>query len=100
MIVFDVDKYQADMLGVGPFAVTETLFDLAKADLYYSFVNMQGEILKFGRARHDPTPLQRLAVMARDRTCFFPAAASPQRDARSTTLTSGCATRGSRMSTR
>ena len=71
VIVFDVDKYQADMLGVGPVPVTETLFDLARADLYYSFVNMHGEILKFGRARRDPTPLQRLAVMARDRTCFF-----------------------------
>ena len=45
---------------VGP-AVVE---DLAKADLYFSFTNMRGEILKFGRARRDPTALQRLAIMA------------------------------------
>lgn len=77
VIVFDIDKYQADMLGVGPVAVTETLFDLAKADLYYSFVNMHGEILKFGRARRDPTPLQRIAVIARDHTCFYPGCTVP-----------------------
>lgn len=77
VIVFDIDKYQADMLGVGPVAVTEALFDLAKADLYYSFVNMHGEILKFGRARRDPTPLQRIAVIARDRTCFYPGCTLP-----------------------
>ena len=77
VIVFDIDKYRADMLGVGPVAVTEALFDLAKADLYYSFVNMHGEILKFGRARRDPTPLQRIAVMARDRTCFYPGCTVP-----------------------
>ena len=77
MIVFDIDKYRADMLSVGPVAVTGALFDLAKADLYYSFVNLHGEILKFGRARRDPTPLQRIAVMARDRTCFYPGCTVP-----------------------
>jgi len=77
VIVFDIDKYQAEMLGVGPVSVTPSLFDLARADLYYSFVNMQGEVLKFGRARRDPTPLQRIAVMARDRTCFYPGCTVP-----------------------
>ena len=33
---------------------------------------MEGEILKFGRARRDPTALQRLAIIARDQRCVYP----------------------------
>ncbi len=72
VINFNVDKWEAEILGVGPIPVTAPLFDMAKNDLYYAFKNMTGEILKFGRARYEPSAIQRLAVLARDRRCIYP----------------------------
>ena len=72
VIVFDVDRYEAEILGRGPIPVTPDLFDAARADLYYFFKNTRGEILKFGRAKRDPTAAQRLAVQVRDRHCIYP----------------------------
>ena len=72
VIVFDVERYQAELLGLGPIPVTSRLFDPLRADLYYAFTNSRGETLKLGRARRHPTPAQRLAVIARDRTCIYP----------------------------
>ena len=54
VIVFDIDRYEAEIVGHGPIPVTSDLFDAAKADLYYFFQNGQGEVLKFGRAKRDP----------------------------------------------
>ena len=71
IIVFDIDKYEAEMLDHGPVPVTESLFDDVRRSLYLYFKNAKGEILKFGRARRDPTIAQRLAVMVRDRHCQF-----------------------------
>ncbi len=72
VITFNVDAWQAQIIGGGPVPVTESLFDQARNSLYYAFTNMAGEVLKFGRARRDPTPLQRLVVMVRDQTCVYP----------------------------
>jgi hypothetical protein len=72
IIVFNVDKWQATLIGKGPIPVTASLFDSTRAELYYLFESMEGEILKFGRARRDPTPLQRLAIIARDQRCIYP----------------------------
>lgn len=77
IILFDVDKFEAELLGQGPLPVTASLFDRARNDLYYCFQNMHGEILKFGRARRDPTPIQRLAVIAHDRHCIYPGCFAP-----------------------
>ena len=77
VIVFNVERWQAELDGHGPIPVSASLFDMAKSDLYYSFVNMKGEILKFGRARKDPSPLQRLAVVARDRQCTYAGCTAP-----------------------
>ena len=77
VIRFDVDRWSADMVGHGPVPVTASLFDQTRAELYYLFHNMHGEVLKFGRARKDPTPIQRLAVIARDRRCIFPGCTAP-----------------------
>ncbi len=77
IILFDVDKFEAELLGQGPLPVTASLFDQARNDLYYCFQNMHGEILKFGRARRDPTPIQRLAVIAHDRHCIYPGCYAP-----------------------
>ena len=71
IVVFDIDKYEAEMLDCGPVPVTESLFDDVRRSLYLYFKNAKGEILKFGRARRDPTIAQRLAVMVRDRHCQF-----------------------------
>ncbi len=72
VIVFNVDAWQAQLIGGGPVPVTESLFDRVRNDLFYSFTNMAGEVIKFGRARRDPTPIQRLVVMSRDLTCVYP----------------------------
>ena len=77
VIVFDVDRYEAEILGRGPIPVTPDLFDTARADLYYFFKNTRGEILKFGRAKRDPTAAQRLAVEVRDRHCIYPSCRVP-----------------------
>lgn len=77
VIVFDVDRYEAEILGRGPIPVTPDLFDTARADLYYFFKNTRGEILKFGRAKRDPTAAQRLAVEVRDRHCIYPHCRAP-----------------------
>ena len=77
VIVFDVDRYEAEILGHGPTPVTPDLFDRVKADLYYFFKNTKGEILKFGRAKRDPTAAQRLAVEMRDRHCLYPQCRAP-----------------------
>jgi hypothetical protein len=49
----------------------------ALRELYYLFQNTTGEVLKMGRARHNPTPQQRLAVIARDRCCTWPGCSTP-----------------------
>ncbi len=72
VITFNVDAWQAQIIGGGPIPVTESLFDQARNSLFYAFTNMAGEVIKFGRARRDPTPLQRLVVMVRDQTCVYP----------------------------
>ncbi len=77
IVVFDVDSWKAELLGHGPIPVTESLFNLVKTDLYYSFTTMTGEVLKFGHARCDPTAAQRLAVIARDRHCIYPVCHTP-----------------------
>ena len=77
IIMFNVDLWEATLSGHGPIPVTPSLFDRARSDLYYCFQNMQGEVLKFGRSRHDPTPVQRLAVIARDKHCIYPGCHAP-----------------------
>ena len=77
VVVFDIDKYEAELLDHGPIPVTESLFDQTRAQLYLYFKNARGEILKFGRARRDPTFAQRLAVMVRDRHCIFAGCDAP-----------------------
>ena len=72
IININVEKWEAELIGTGPVPITPSLFDLAKNDLYYAFTNMPSEVLKFGRARKYPSPLQRLAVIARDRNCIYP----------------------------
>jgi hypothetical protein len=72
IMIFNVDKWEAELLGHGPIPVTASLFDRTRADLYYLFQNMHGEPLKFGRAQKDPSLAQRLAVLARDRHCSYP----------------------------
>ena len=77
VIVFDIDRYEAEILGHGPIPVTPDLFDSARADLYYYFQNAKGAVLKFGRAKRDPTAAQRLAVQVRDRHCVYPHCRAP-----------------------
>ncbi len=77
IILFDVDKWEAEIAGIGPIPVTTSLFDQVRSDLYYCFQTMTGEVLKFGRSRRNPTPVQRLAVIARDRHCIYPGCTSP-----------------------
>ena len=77
IIMFNVDLWEATLSGHGPIPVTPSLFDRARSDLYYCFQNMTGEVLKFGRSRHDPTPIQRLAVIARDKHCIYPGCHAP-----------------------
>ncbi len=72
IIVFNVDQWKATLIGKGPIPVTESLFDQTRSELYYLFENMHGEVLKFGRARHEPTAVQRLAIIARDQRCVYP----------------------------
>ena len=77
VIVFDIDRYEAEILGHGPIPITTDLFAATKADLYYFFQSGRGEILKFGRAKRYPTAAQRLAVEVRDRHCIYPQCREP-----------------------
>ena len=77
VVIFDIDKYEAEMLDHGPVPVTSSLFDQAKAELYLYFKNAKGEILQFGRTRRDPSFAQRLAVMVRDGHCIYPDCEAP-----------------------
>jgi hypothetical protein len=77
VIIFDVDKWEARIAGGGPIPITASLLDQARNDLYYCFKNMAGEVLKFGRSRRDPTPVQRLALVVRDERCLYPGCHAP-----------------------
>jgi hypothetical protein len=77
IIVFDVEKWQANLLGHGPIPVIPSLFDQARADLFYLFKSTNGAIMKFIRARKDPTYLQRLAVIGRDQHCVYEGCHAP-----------------------
>ena len=72
VVVFDIDRYQAELLDHGPVPVTDSLFDQTRSSQYVLFTDGRGEILKFARTRRDPSLAQRLAVMARDRRCVYP----------------------------
>ena len=77
VIVFDIDRYEASILGHGPIPVTASLFDPVKNDLYYHYRNSVGEVLRFGRARKHPSVIQKLAVIVRDRHCQYPGCTAP-----------------------
>ena len=72
VIVFNIDRFEAEILNHGPVPVTPTLFDQLKRDLYFCFENNTGEVLKYVRGRREPTLLQKLAVWARDLRCKYP----------------------------
>lgn len=77
VIVFDVEKYEAELLDGAPLPITQSLFDEIRRSLFALFTNSNGEILKFGRTRRDPSLAQRLAVMVRDRRCVYPGCNAP-----------------------
>jgi Domain of unknown function (DUF222) len=77
VIVFDVDRWKARIAGGGPIPINESLLDQARNDLYYCFKNMVGEVIKFGRSRRDPTPVQRLLLVVRDEKCLYPGCHAP-----------------------
>jgi hypothetical protein len=77
VIVFDVDRWKARIAGGGPIPITESLLDQARNDLYYCFKDMTGEVIKFGRSRRDPTPMQRLVLVVRDEKCLYPGCHAP-----------------------
>jgi hypothetical protein len=77
VIVFDVDKWKARIAGGGPLPITESLLDQARNELYYCFKNVVGEVIKFGRSRRDPTPIQRLVLVVRDERCLYPGCHAP-----------------------
>ncbi len=77
IIVIDIDKWEAHITGAGPIPITESLLDQTRNDLYYCYKNRAGEILKFGRSRRDPTPIQRLALVVRDQHCQYPGCHAP-----------------------
>ena len=81
IIVFNVDKWEARLAGGPPVPITADLFDQVANDLYLCFVGMDGEPLKFGRARRDPTAMQKLAVIARDQKCIYPGCQNPPQTA-------------------
>lgn len=72
VLVIDIDRYEAEIIGHGPIPMNESFLDPVRNDLYYYFKNGKGEVLKLGRAGRDPTPAQRLAVVVRDRHCQYP----------------------------
>ena len=77
VVVFDIDRYEAELLDHGPVPVTDLLFDETRASLYALFTDGRGEVLKFARGRREPSVSQRLAVLARDRRCVYPNCHAP-----------------------
>ena len=72
VIVFNVERFQAEMLNHGPIPVTPSVLDPIKRDLYFCFENSAGEVLKYARGRREPSLVQKLAVWARDLRCKYP----------------------------
>lgn len=59
--------------GSGPISIVDAVGLLDRADLYAAVKSMTGVILNFGRSRRFASPLQRLAVIVRDRgQCAVP----------------------------
>ncbi len=66
------DEAVAEIAGVGPVSaeVVRRLACDAKVDL--AVEDPEGTILDQGRARRDPTPVQRVEIDRRDKGCRFP----------------------------
>ena len=71
VVVIDADTLDADVVGEGPVPLGEVLAMVDRSDLYAAIRSASGGILKFGRSRRLASPLQRLAVIVRDRQCVF-----------------------------
>ena len=71
VVVIDAQTLDADVVGVGPVPLGEALAVVGRSDLYAAVRSASGGIVKFGRSRRLASPLQRLAVIVRDRRCVI-----------------------------
>ena len=62
----------AEIAGVGPVPATVVRRLACDADVDVAVEDLNGSILKQGRARRDPTPVQRMEIDRRDKGCRFP----------------------------
>ena len=71
VVVIDAATLDAEVVGEGPVPLGDALAVVDRSELYAAVRSASGGILKFGRSRRLATPLQRLAVMVRDRQCVI-----------------------------
>ena len=69
VVTINAETLEADIVGQGPIPFTDAVELAARADLYAMIHHTRWGILKFGRNRRLASPLQRLAVIVRDREC-------------------------------
>ena len=62
----------AEIAGVGPVPAAVVRRLACDADVDVAVEDLNGSILKQGRARRDPTPVQRIEIDRRDKGCRFP----------------------------
>lgn len=86
IVVVDPEACTAEVIGQGPITFEEAAdlaANTARSDVYAAVRDTNGAILKFGRSRRLASPLQRLAMVVRDRHCTVPGCevAAPQCEA-------------------
>ena len=69
VVTINAETLEADIVGQGPIPFADAVELAARADLYAMIHHTRWGILKFGRNRRLASPLQRLAVIVRDREC-------------------------------
>lgn len=69
VVTINAETLDADIVGQGPIPFADAVELAARADLYAMIRHSRWGILKFGRNRRLASPLQRLAVIVRDRQC-------------------------------
>jgi hypothetical protein len=72
VLTLDVETLAGEVVGQGPVPFSEVMRFAEQAELYAMVRDQHGAVVNFGRNRRLASPLQRLAVIVRDRHCQYP----------------------------
>ena len=69
VVTINAETLESEIIGQGPIPFTDAADLAVRADIYAAIHDSNWAILNFGRNRRLATPLQRLAMIVRDRQC-------------------------------